>query len=143
MARKRMNADRAGQSSHIYGAAVAGIIEMDGADLDKSDEYMRNLREKAEKVSRALKVAGVPHAVIGGMAVLAHVFRVNPSAGRNTRDLDILVNREDVERGGTALKPLGFRYRKVMGLPVFFPPRAAVKSKSRFQEGVHLYWAGE
>jgi hypothetical protein len=104
---------------------------------------MEKLRARAHKVSQALQHAGIPHAVIGGLAVAAHVSRANPGAERNTKDLDMLLNRSDLDRAAEALKPLGFSFRKVKGIPAFLPPREAVVGRSRFAEGVHLVWAGE
>jgi hypothetical protein len=104
---------------------------------------MANLKGRARKVSETLREAGIPHAVIGGLAVAAHVGRVEPVAERGTRDLDVLLNRADLERAAQALKPLGYTYRKVMGIPAFVPPREAVVGKSRFEECVHLVWAAE
>jgi hypothetical protein len=116
---------------------------MEGARLDEVEQYMRSLRAKAVSVSQALAAAGVPHAVIGGMAVLAHLLRVDKAADRITRDLDVLVNRSDVDRAAQALKPLGFRYREVMGIPAFVPPKEKSTPQHRFRESVHLVWAGE
>jgi hypothetical protein len=104
---------------------------------------MANLKARAQKVSRALQKAGIRHAVIGGLAVAAHVARVNPAAERNTKDLDILLSRSDLDTAAKALLPLGFRYRKVMGIPAFVPPRETDRRQDRFRESVHLVWAGE
>lgn len=125
-----------------YGAVGGGIVIMEGELLDAAEQQMESLRAKAVSVSQALAAAGVPHAVIGGMAVLGHMRRVDRTAYHTTRDLDVLVNRSDLDRAAEALKPLGFRFRKVMGIPAFIPPRDA-GVKSRFREGVHLIWAGE
>jgi hypothetical protein len=135
--------NRVREDGAAYGAVTAGIVVMEGARLEEAEQYMRSLRAKAVSVSQALAAAGVPHAVIGGMAVLAHLLRVDKSADRITRDLDVLINRADVERAAQALNPLGFRYRVVLGIPAFVPPREKDRRQHRFRESVHLVWAGE
>ena len=100
---------------------------------------MKELREKALGVSKALRSAGVPHAVIGGLAVAAHVARVDETAQRNTQDLDILLERGDLDRATAALSPLGYKFRKVMRLHAFMPRRKGAK----FGEGVLVIFAGE
>ena len=46
----------------------------------------------------ALRQAGIPHVVVGGNAVAAWVVRVDQEAVRNTKDVDLLVPRQDFER---------------------------------------------
>lgn len=103
---------------------------------------MEKLKAKARSVSQALQKAGIPHAVVGGLSVAAHVAAVDELAARNTLDLDILLNRADLDRAGQALKSLGFVYRKVMGISAFLPASKGDR-KSRFQEGVHIVFADE
>ncbi len=38
--------------------------------------------------------------MIGGMAVMVQIDRVEPAAVRNTKDIDIMINRADLERIG-------------------------------------------
>ncbi|MFH0938080.1 MAG: hypothetical protein V1899_02190 [Planctomycetota bacterium] len=136
-------AKRVREKKAVYEADTADIIIMEGIRLDEAEECLRSLRAKAVKVSQALKDADIPHAVIGGLAVLAHVARVNKALIRNTRDLDILINRSDLNRTAQALKSFGFSYRKVMGIPAFVLPRKVGSITSRFAEGVHIVWADE
>jgi len=100
---------------------------------------MDDLRQKALKVSQTLQKAHVPHAVIGGLAVAAHVARVNPAAQRNTQDMDILLRREDLDKAKQAMDVIGYRFRKVMKLHAFMPKERGHK----FVEGVHVIWANE
>ena len=142
MRAKRL-ANRVREERAAYGAVTAGIVVMPWSTLEVGDRYMRNLKERARKVSRALQKAGVPHAVIGGLAVAAHVARVDQAAERGTKDLDMLLKRSDLEAATRALLPLGLRYRKVLGVPAFVPPREKGRPQHRFRESVHLVWAGE
>ena len=69
----------------------------------------------------ALQEAGIPHAIVGGVAVCLHGYR------RNTVDLDMLIRREDQVRVRTALEAAGFKwsdesaeFRGASGIPIQF-----------------------
>lgn len=117
----------------------AEVVTLPAELLGVGVSYMQELREKALSVSRALRKAGVPHAVIGGLAVAAHVARVDPKAQRNTQDLDILLDKSDLDAAKAALDPLGYRFRKVLKLHAFMPKERGTS----FVDGVHVFWAGE
>ncbi len=40
----------------------------------------------------------IPYELIGGLAVLIHVEEANPEHSTLTRDVDLMVHREDLER---------------------------------------------
>lgn len=136
---RRERANRIEEEKAAYGAPVATVEVLPAELLDVGERYMEQLKEKARLVSQTLAKAGIPHAVIGGLAVAAQVARVNPYAERNTKDLDILLNRADLERAKAALAPHAFRYRKVMRLYAFMPTQKGAK----FEQGVRIIWAGE
>jgi hypothetical protein len=139
MGRSRKAATLAREEAAPYGAHAATTVILPAELLDVGVRYMNALREKAKSVSGALRRAGVRHAVIGGLAVAAHVARVEPKAQRNTQDLDILLSRDDLETAKKALEPLGYRYRRVMKLHAFMPKERGTP----FVDGVHVIWAGE
>ena len=60
---------------------------------------VEKVRERMLRAVAALEKARVPYAVVGGNAVAAWVSRVDESAVRNTRDVDILLRRSDLRRG--------------------------------------------
>lgn len=68
------------------------------------DRVERRLR----RVTAALDQAGIPYAVIGGNAVAAWVGRVDPGATRATKDVDLLVRKEDADRITKVMTDLGF-----------------------------------
>ncbi|MCW8131872.1 MAG: nucleotidyltransferase family protein [Planctomycetota bacterium] len=139
MPANRRNARTAGEQAAPYGATAAKVDVMPSALLDVGVRYMQELKEKARSVSQALSGSGVSHAVIGGLALAAHLAKASKLAERNTQDLDILLNREDLEKAKEALDPLGYRFRRVMKLHAFMPKRRG----AHFVEGVHVIWAGE
>src|SRR5215469_4809620 len=69
------------------------------------------VKSRLLRATAALEQAGIPYAVIGGNAVAAWVGRVDESAVRFTQDVDLPINRVDLEASKAALEPVGFRYR--------------------------------
>jgi len=105
---------------------------------------VEKVRQRLIAAVRALERAQVPHAVAGGNAVAAWVARVDETAVRNTRDVDILLPRNQLENAKKALQSAGFVYRHVAmlgqpeGLHLFLDgPRGSPR------EAVHIVFAGE
>jgi len=94
--------------------------------------------ERMHRATRALDAAGVPYAVAGGNAVAEWVGRVDEGATRNTKDVDLLVNRGDLPALQGALGAVGFIYHHLFGVDTFIDGE-----KGRPSEGVHLLMAGE
>jgi hypothetical protein len=63
------------------------------------------------RISGTLEAGRIPHEVIGGLAVLLHVEEANPEHATLTRDVDIMVRREDLDRVKQAAQQAGFRFR--------------------------------
>ncbi len=103
-----------------------------------------DVKRRLERAAAALQGAGVDYAVVGGNAVAAWVSRVDESAVRNTRDVDILLRREDMTLACEALACAGFVHRRVASLgqaaamDVFLDGPDA-----RIRDAVHVLWAGE
>lgn len=110
---------------------------MEGSLMDRIENHMYELRRKSVTVSQSLQKSGIPHAVIGGLAVGAYLARKDPSLVRTTKDLDILLREVDLVRVSVALQPHGFKYRKVLGIPAFIP------MGGKFRDGVHVVFAGK
>jgi hypothetical protein len=96
------------------------------------------VRLRLERACAALAAAGIPHAVVGGNAIAVWVGMVDQGAIRNTRDVDILLRREDFERAKSALQDAGFTAANVLGAEVFLDSPAARPSDS-----IHIVFAGE
>lgn len=96
------------------------------------------------RAATALRAAELPYAVVGGNAIAAWVSRVDEAAVRNTRDVDILLRREDFEKIRAVLEKAGFVYRKVSALgragsmDVFLENAGA-----KVRDAIHVLWAGE
>jgi hypothetical protein len=99
---------------------------------------VEKVRERLMRATAALEAAGIPYAVAGGNAVAAWVSRVDEAAVRNTRDVDILIRREDLERVKTAMAAAGFIYRHAKSVDMFLD---GPNAKAR--DAVHIVFAGE
>ncbi|HEX8340439.1 MAG TPA: hypothetical protein VF624_05980 [Tepidisphaeraceae bacterium] len=106
--------------------------------LDRMVAAVENVRKRLLRSTAALGGAGIPYAVAGGNAVAAWVSRVDTAAVRYTQDVDILINRADLDRAKAALAAAGFVYRHVSGLDVFLD---GPEAKAR--DAVHIVFAGE
>jgi len=96
------------------------------------------VEKRLRKVTAALDAAGVPYAVIGGNAVAAWVGRMDPAATRATKDVDLLVRRDDIDRVDAVMESLNFQRQDLRRLVLFIDPEEPSK-----RSGVHLVWAGE
>ncbi|HVA44860.1 MAG TPA: hypothetical protein VNH11_00610 [Pirellulales bacterium] len=99
---------------------------------------MEKVRDRTLRAARALEAAGVPYAVAGGNAVADWVSRVDEAAVRNTRDVNIVLRRSDLERAITAMGQAGFVYRHAAGIDMFLD---GPNAKAR--DAVHVVFAGE
>jgi hypothetical protein len=99
---------------------------------------VEKVKERLHRTAGALDAAGIPYAIAGGNAVALWVSRVDESAVRNTRDVDVLLRRDDLERVKTALEAAGFVYRHLAGIDLFLD---GPEGKPR--EAIHLIFASE
>ncbi len=105
---------------------------------ERMDRAVEKIRERLERVSTALNSAGIPFAVSGGNAVRVWVAQADEAAVRTTRDVDILLRRDDLPAARTALEAAGFVYRHAGGIDMFLDGPDA-----KARDAVHLLYAGE
>lgn len=105
---------------------------------DRMIRAVEKVRERLLRAAAALDRAGIPYAVIGGNAVAAWVSRIDEAAVRNTRDVDVLLRRDDVAAAGAALAAAGFHHRHVAGIDVFLDG-----AEGKVRDGVHVVFANE
>jgi hypothetical protein len=102
------------------------------------EERAEKLTGVAQQLASALEGAGIQYRVIGGYAIYRHVDAVDPLAARLTRDLDVAVRHDDLERICNAVKPLGLIYRHVAGVDMLVD---AKEPKAR--SAIHMVFVGE
>jgi len=99
---------------------------------------VEKVHERLMRATAALENAGVRYAVAEGNAVAAWVSRVDDAAVRNTQDVDLLLNRADLERANEAMAAAGFVYRHVKSVDMFLDGPGA-----KARDVVHIVFAGE
>jgi hypothetical protein len=92
-----------------------------------------NLIDELHTVSTALVGANIRHAICGGIAVTIY------GATRTTKDIDILVSSDDLDRALDVVRPLGYKFA---ALPMVFeegtPQERHVQRVSKIVQGEHL-----
>lgn len=96
------------------------------------------VRVRLIRSTQALSKHGVPYAVVGGNAVAAWVATIDEEAVRNTRDVDLMIQRADFDAARHALEADGFIHRKVAGDDLFLD---APDAKAR--TAVHVIFSDE
>ncbi len=106
--------------------------------LERMVRAVEKVRERLLRATAALESASIPYAVCGGNAVAVWVTRVDESAVRNTRDVDILIRRSDLDAVKTALLAAGFDYKHTAGRDLFLDDPSASS-----RDAVYIIFAGE
>ena len=113
-------------------------VELGRFSLERMVRAVEKVRERLLRATSALNKAGIPYAVAGGNAVALWVSRVDEAAVRNTRDVDVLIRRGDLDAVKEALGKAGFVHRHSAGLEMFLD---GPDSKAR--DAVHVVFANE
>jgi len=106
--------------------------------LDRMERAVDKVRERLARATSILEEAHIPYAVAGGNAVALWVTTVDEAAVRNTRDVDILIRRADLEAVKLALEAQGFVYRHTAGIDAFLDG-----PDSKVRDAVHVIFDGE
>ena len=98
--------------------------------VDRMERAVAKVRERLLRATRALNEAGVPYAVVGGNAVASWVATVDEGAVRNTRDIDLLIRRDDLPAITDVLQKAGFLRAEVLDVVMFLDGPDAKPSES-------------
>lgn len=115
----------------VGSTSTAGAWEKHILSLD-------DVTRRLDRITETLEKSGVPFALVGGQAVAMWVATIDPAAVRTTKNVDILLRREDLSHARKAALAAGLEYFEVLGVGMFLElgdqnPRRAV----------HLVWAAE
>lgn len=82
------------------------------------EERVFELIGTLQKLAAPLERAGVPHELVGGLAlaVFLHVENADSTHSSLTRDIDILIRRDDLPRVVAIAEEHGFRFRHAAGV---------------------------
>jgi hypothetical protein len=102
------------------------------------ESAMYSLMDELERIVTLLTQANVSFAVIGGMAVNAHLLNSQQrSRTFVTKDIDLLIRRDDLPQIVRAAEAAGYTPRKMMGGFMLIRPG------QQPAEAVHLVFVGE
>jgi hypothetical protein len=102
------------------------------------DLHVQQLLDTVRRLTQALTQAGIEYRVIDGVAVFLHVHERDPLAARSTRDVDIAVDRAQLEAIAEAVRSFGFTYRHVAGIDMLVDAR-----EPKARSAVHLVFVRE
>lgn len=122
----------------LQGTFVVAKAVVEPSGWERALMAAEKVKERLSRATRALDAAGVRYAVAGGNAVAEWVGRIDEDAVRNTRDVDVLVRRDDLPAARAALESAGFVYHHVHNIDTFIDGPQGKPSG-----GVHLLFAGE
>ncbi len=101
------------------------------------EQGMHSLLEDLEKNVTELKETRIPYEVIGGVAVNAHIFARHRSRTFVTRDINLMIRREDLTGVVDAGRAAGYEGRRIIGGYMLIRPGQEPA------EAVHLVFSGE
>ena len=101
------------------------------------EQGMASLTDDLERIVHVLNAAGVAYEVIGGVAVNAHLMTQHRSRSFVTRDVDLLIRREDLAVVVEAGRAAGYEGRKIVGGYML------IRAGQEIGEAVHLVFSGE
>jgi hypothetical protein len=117
---------------------VHDTMQRGGAINTMFEERLFALVGILERIAGPLAEEKIPYELVGGGAVMVQVQRVEPSAVRNTKDIDIMIERSDLERIKEVAGRSGFTFRHAASVDMLLPP-----GETKALNAVHLIFSGE
>ena len=102
------------------------------------EERVEQLFDLAGLVEKIFSSAGLEYRIAGGLAAYLYIEEREPEAGRLTKDIDIAVRREDLEKIAKAAEPFGLQHRQAAGVDMLVQTR-----KPSARRAIHLVFTGE
>ena len=106
--------------------------------LDRMAHAVQKVHDRVRRVSVACEDAGIPDAIIGGNAVRIWVAQADEGAVRNTPDVDLLIDRDNLGVTIAAAEKLDFEYRELEWQSAFID-----HLDGREKDVVNLFFTGE
>ena len=104
----------------------------------KAERAVEKVAERLRRTVAALNRRDVSYAVVGGNAVAVWVATKDEGAIRNTKDVDVLLDRGDLASAVAAMRDAGFEHAEVHGVSMFVEQEDPMPSRA-----VHLVFANE
>jgi hypothetical protein len=99
------------------------------------DRHVEQLFELIRRLHAALTKAEVNYRIVGGMAVFFQVSERDPDAARVTRDVDVAIDRNDIQRIARVAADFGFRYQHSAGIDMLVDAK-----EPKAHSAVHLLY---
>ena len=99
---------------------------------------LEEVTQRMNRITSAFDNHKVPYALIGGQAVAVWVASKEPGLVRTTKDVDLLLDRKDLEQAKQAAGTVDMDYHFVNGIGMFLE-----RLNPSPRHGVHLVWADE
>src|SRR5258708_27276056 len=101
------------------------------------DRHVEQLFELLRRLHAVLTKAEVDYRIVGGMAVFFQVSERDPDAARLTRDVDVAIERSDLQRISGVAEDFGFRYQHAAGVDMLVDAK-----EPKAHSAVHLLLVG-
>lgn len=138
----RRSTRAAARDTLCSGNAMAAVLHP--FSWQRMSNAVDHVRRRLLRASAVLREAGIPYAVVGGNAVAAWVARVDEAAVRNTRDVNLLLRREDLPAAIEAMERAGFTHRRVASIGRAGAMEVFLESPDgRIVDAVHILFANE
>lgn len=99
---------------------------------------MDQLAQRLERITQSLQAKNVRYALVGGQAVNMWIATKDPGGGRQTKDIDILLERADVPLAKAAALAVGMDYFETVGVGMLLE-----KADPNPRSGVRILWSNE
>lgn len=132
-------AERKVTFNHSQGAmSMDGFLITGEALWERMERAVERVNERLRKTIKTLEDAKIPYAIVGGHAVRAWVAQVDEGAVRTTKDVDVLLRRENLPQMIEAMTKNGFYYRETVGVDMFTDT-----PDSPARDAIHVVIAGQ
>jgi hypothetical protein len=121
-----------------------GLPTLQPVSWQRINDSIESVRRRLLTAASSLEKARVPCAVIGGNAVAAWVSRVDEAAVRNTRNVDLLIRREDLPLAITAMEQAGYHHRRIASLGKGGTMDVFIEGPDgKVRDAIHILFANE
>lgn len=105
---------------------------------DKFVMAVDDIQRRMDRFTGAMDRASIRYALIGGQAVALWVATRDPSAVRVTKDVDVLLERRELDAARAAAADAELDFHETSGIGMFLE-----RHDPSPKQGVHLVWADE
>lgn len=110
----------------------------DLSDWERVELAIERVKDRLVRTTTSFEIAGIPYALCGSNATACWIETVDPAAVRQCRNIEVLLNRDDLARATSALEAAGFVAIVVDGRQRFLDgPDGSVRSS------IEVVFAGE